>query len=103
MLTKQDLGQIKKIVDGSVKSIKTDVSGLKGDISGLKKDVGGLKTDVSGLKKDMSQVKKDVKKIDKKFDELFDFIDKDHMNLVKRVVRIETHLNIQPQSKLIEK
>jgi len=82
MLTKQDLGQIKKIVDGSVKSIKTDVSGLKGDISGLKKD--------------MSQVKKDVKKIDKKFDELFDFIDKDHMNLVKRVVRIETHLNIQP-------
>ena len=35
-------------------------------------------------------------KIDKKLDEHFNFLDKEHLGLVKRVKRIETHFNIQP-------
>ena len=89
MLTKQDLIQIKKVVNEAIVPVKIDTAGLKVDFS-------GLKSSVSSLEKSMLGLKKDIKKVDKKFDDLIDFLDKEHMSLTKRVKRIETHLNIQP-------
>ena len=101
MLTKNDLQQIKSVVDDSLQPLKTDVSGLKQDVSDLKKDtsslklnvltlrtdllmlksdVSTLKTDVSSLKQDLatvktdfSLIKADVRSVKDKIDELYDF------------------------------
>jgi len=37
-----------------------------------------------------------IEKVDKKFDKLFNFLDKDHTKLVKRVRTIENNLEISP-------
>jgi len=93
MLTKQDLNQIKKITQDAVKDgTKT----LTVDVKSLKIDVSKLEKSVSKLEKNVTTINHGLKKIDKKFDDLYDFLDKEHMSLVKRVVRIETNLNIQP-------
>ena len=94
MLTKNDLKQIKSVMDGSLKPIKEDVSDLKKDtsslklniltlrtdlltlktdVSSLKSDVSGLKQDVATIKTDMSLLKKDVHSVKDKLDELYDF------------------------------
>jgi len=116
MLTKQDLSQISKVVDGAVKKqlepIKNDVSILKKNSSGLKKDVSSLKDDVSGLKKDVSILKKNVsglekvvlsntKKLDKIQKDLtlvINYFDKNFLELQARVARIEKKLGIEPLS-----
>lgn len=110
MLTKQDLNQIKAVVQTEVKPLRTDISGLKtsvgalrtdvnglkknvkelgGDVNGLKTDVGFLRTDVNGLKKDMKTVKKDLKVAIK-------FFDDDFSRHAKRLNRIETDLHLPP-------
>jgi predicted nuclease with TOPRIM domain len=108
MLTKHDLNQIKKVVRDEVSSegraIKSDLkseitrtrveTSLK--ISNLANRVKDLEIQTNETNNHVLEVKKGVKKIDKKFKELFDYLDKDHMQLVKRVVRIEDHLDIQP-------
>lgn len=89
MLTKIDLSKIKKVVEGSVRSVKTDTSALKIDFSDLKQHV-------SRLGKDMTGIKSGVKKIDKKVDKIIDFFDREHLSLEKRTKRVETHLHLPP-------
>jgi len=61
------------------------------DVKSLKIDVSKLEKSVSKLEKNVTTINHGLKKIDKKFDDLYDFLDKEHMSLVKRVVRIETN------------
>jgi predicted nucleic acid-binding Zn-ribbon protein len=98
MLTKQDLGQIKKIthqvVTAATKPLHKGALGLKHDVSNLKQDMTGLKQGVSKLQKDISDVKKDVTKIRKDTDLILSFVDREYLDLRKRVDRIETHLHL---------
>lgn len=108
MLTKQDFSQIKKIVRGEVVSeseaIKSDLgSEIKQSRIEIQLKIRDLANRVKDVEqqsrengKNIIELKKDVKKIDKRLDEGFNFLDKEHVNLVKRVKRVETHLNIQP-------
>lgn len=49
MLTKNDLQQIKAVVDDSLHSVKQDVSTLKTDVSMIKTDMGGIKDKLDEL------------------------------------------------------
>ncbi|MEK7543918.1 MAG: hypothetical protein AAB557_03555 [Patescibacteria group bacterium] len=112
MLTKNDLQQIKSVVDDSLQPLKQDVSTLKTDITTLKTDVSGLKQDVATVKTDISLVKIDLRGVKDKLDELFDFsihaigdildwTNEIHTTIVKkklpeRVERLEKHVGIPP-------
>lgn len=60
MLTKNDLQQIKIVVDDSLQPLKQDVSTLKADVSGLKNDVSDLKKDTSSLKLNILTLRTDL-------------------------------------------
>lgn len=102
MLTKDDLKQIRGIVqDETRKIIKEEVDPIKGDLGVLKADVGVLKTDVGVLKKDvhvlkvdMKSVKKDVVKIRRDMSTITNFFDTEYLELRQRVEKIEDHLGI---------
>lgn len=55
-----------------------------------------VQEEIAPLKKDVSALKKDVKKIDKKLDKTIDFFDNEHLSLKKRVIRVESRLEITP-------
>jgi len=80
MLTKDDLNQIKQIVE----PIGRDVLTLKNDFS-------ALKNDVSTLKKDTSQIRTDVKV-------LISYFDSEYVELRKRVEKIEEHLDLNSKN-----
>ena len=109
MLTKQDLGEFRKIIREEVheevtvqlKPLKKDVAELKADVSILKIDVAALKTDVSGIKKDIvimkkdiTQTKKDIVQIRKDQKLITNFFDREYLDLRERVERIERHLGL---------
>ena len=114
-LTKGDLQAIKKVVKDEIKPVKSDVSTLKkgqaqlqADFATLKKgqvnlekgqanlqtDVATLKKGQVNLEKGQTNLKKGQKRIEKKFDNLFNRLDKDHTGMARRVIRIENHLGI---------
>ncbi len=55
-----------------------------------------IQEDLDSLKDRVKNLEILTGKIDKKLDAHFNFLDKEHLGLVKRVKRIETHFNIQP-------
>ena len=89
MLTKQDLKEIKKVVNEAIVPVKIDTAGLKVNFS-------GLKSSVSSLEKSMLGLKKDIKKVDKKVDLVIKAFDREYLDLQKRVQRVETHLQLKP-------
>lgn len=74
MLTKDDLSQIKIIVQDETRKI------IKEEIDPLKKDVKTLRSDVSVIRKDIKQI--------------VTFFDHEYLELRKRVENIEQHLGI---------
>lgn len=72
MLTKIDLGQISKIVKTSEERLSSRIDGVE------------------------SNLDKKINKIDKKLDYAISFLDKENIKTVKRVEKIEQHLNISP-------
>jgi len=94
MLTKQDLKQIKTIVrDEVVSESETTQRRLTAEIKLTRMKI---QEDLDSLKDRVKNLEILTGKIDKKLDEHFNFLDKEHLGLVKRVKRIETHFNIQP-------
>lgn len=107
MLTKNDLQQIKTVVDDSLHPIKEDVSDLKKDVSSLKINILTLRSDFLTLKTDVSGLKQDMGTVKTKLDELYDFsvesidnildwTNEIHTSIVqnklpKRVERLEKH------------
>ncbi len=72
-MTKDDLKQIREIVQEEVDPLKKDVKELKGDVKTLKSDV--------------SAIRKDIKQI-------VTFFDHEYLELRERVEKIENHLGI---------
>ena len=94
MLTKQDLKQIKTIVrDEVVSESETTQRRLTTEIKLTRMKI---QEDLDSLKDRVKNLEILTGKIDKKLDKGFNFLDKEHLDLVKRVKRVETHLNIQP-------
>lgn len=54
-----------------------------------------IKTENQVLRKEM---KKGFDKLNKKLDKAINFLDRDYINLLKRVERIEQHLKLEPIS-----
>ena len=75
MLNKTDLSQIRQIVKEEVRT-----------------EVAPLKKDVASLKQDMKTVKPDVKKIRRDLRTTINFFDHEHLELKRRVGRIERHV-----------
>jgi len=46
------------------------------------------------IKKEVSPIKKSLVKIEKKFDELFDFLDEKYLEVKKDVRKIQNHLHL---------
>lgn len=76
MLTKNDLSQIRGVVQEETRKI--------------------VQEEVAPIKKDIETLKKDVKKIDKKLDKTIDFFDKESLELRTRVKRVENQLGLGP-------
>jgi len=74
MLTKDDLKQIRGIVQDETRKI------IKEEVDPLKKDVKTLKSDVSAIRKDIKQI--------------VSFFDTEYLELRERVEKIEQHLGL---------
>ena len=106
-LTKGDLQAIENIVEKKTRHLATkdEVNGIvKNEVAPLatKQELSKLATkeEISKLatKEEISKLatKKDLQKIDKKFDRLFDFLDKDVMKVKRDVKQIQDHLRLTP-------
>lgn len=73
MLTKDDLSQIRGIVQEEAFPLRKDIKELRGDVKVLKKDV--------------TKIRKDINTI-------VNFFDRDYLDLRQRVENIEQHLGI---------
>lgn len=117
MLTKTDLDSISKIVSKKVReeveaegrnirdNVKSDLFETKarivtavGELSDRVKNVEVRLNSVDGrLESVETKIVKGFRKLDKKFEDLFDFLDKDVMKNQRRIHRIEEHLGF-PES-----
>jgi hypothetical protein len=94
-LTKSDLKSIGSVFDQKFEekgvATKTDLKGFatKADLDSIKNDTNGIKAVIKTL-----ATKKDLQKIDKKFDKLFDFLDRDYLRVKSDVRDIQSHLNL---------
>ena len=77
MLTKNDLDQIKNIVQ---ETVQNEVSPLKNEVKMLKKDINNLIISVKNIRKDIRII--------------ISLFDEDYTNLEIRTNRIEKHLNL---------
>lgn len=109
MLTKTDLQAIDKMfskrvreeIEAEGKNIKDE---LKSDILNsrirIQQEIRDLADRIKNLEIRLNNSEKDTKKnflaLNKRFTELFNFLDKDQLRTSKRVERIEEHLNLEP-------
>lgn len=90
MLTKQDLGQIQKVVQTETRTIvQQETRKIVREV--LQEELKPIKKDVSTLKEDVAQIRSDMKLIVR-------FFDREYITLRRRVERIETHLDLHPAS-----
>ena len=83
MLTKDDLQSIRQLVKEEVKD------GLTVGLKPIKKDILSLKTDMKSVKSDIRTLKQDVSYISREFDNQI-------IDTIRRVDRIEDHLQLPP-------
>lgn len=95
MLTKNDLNQIRTVVE---EVVEERLEPIKSDIGTLKQDVGILKTDVKGLKQDVGILKKDMRYVKKTLSIAIKTFDETDVSLTRRVTRIEKHLDLSPKN-----
>lgn len=85
MLTKNDISQIKKVIESGLKNYPT-----KQDLADQFKNYPtkqNLTSSLKPIKDDISQIRKDTKTI-------VGFFDREYLELRKRIEKIEFHLNI---------
>lgn len=77
------------VLDGKISTM------FNGNMSLTKSDLSAIRQIVKGeVKIGIDPVKRDLKKLDKKFDDLFNFLDKDVSQVKRRVDYIDGHLGI---------
>ncbi|MDO8452803.1 MAG: hypothetical protein Q7S79_03570 [bacterium] len=99
MLTKNDLEQISKVLKRDVKSeIQTAIGPVRRDLLSMSLRIDGVEKRLGKNEKAMENL---TEKVDKGFKKLTrvikitsDFHDKENLKIVKRVERIENHLNL---------
>lgn len=107
MLTKSDLQAIDKLitrrireeVEAEGRNIRDELKGdiqesrvrIQQEIRDLSDRIKNIEIRVNNFEKDS---KKEFQKLNKRFTDLFDFLDKDQLRTLKRVERIEEHLNL---------
>jgi SMC interacting uncharacterized protein involved in chromosome segregation len=95
MLTKDDLKQIQIIVRQEGKNIRSE---LRMEIKLLKMELSNriaeLERRLDKIEVDIDQMKKDIRKIRKDLNYSVDFIDREYLELKKRVDRIEGRLQL---------
>ena len=111
MLTKTDLRAIDKLVSKRIRE-EVEAEGkntrdeLKGDVISsrirIQQEIGDLADRIKNLEIRVNNSdidsKKGFQKLDKRFTDLFDFLDKDQLRTSRRVERIEKHLKLPPLS-----
>ena len=111
MLTKTDLQAIDRMfskrvreeIEAEGKNIRDDLKSdifssrirIQQEIRDLADRIKNLEIRVNNLNKD---TQKGFQKLNKRFTDLFDFLDKDQLRTLKRVERIEEHLHLEPLS-----
>lgn len=106
MLTKTDLKQIQTIVRQEVtregKTIRSDIRGemkllkmeLSNRITQVEERLANIEIRLTNVEKDIFLIKKDIKKIKKDLIYSVDFLDREFLQLNRRVERIEERLNL---------
>ena len=61
------------------------------DLSAIR---GVMREEIAPVKKDISSLKKGIARIEKKFSELFDFLDKKYLEVKRDVRVIQKHLHL---------
>lgn len=104
MLTKTDLNQIRKIVREEVEiesndlrkglqgEIKLSRMGIQTDIKKLTQRTKNLEIQSNKMQKDITQIKKTTTKTQKDLVSTINFFDKEHIETVRRVKRVEQHI-----------
>ena len=109
MLTKSDLQAIDKLITGRIRE-EVEAEGrnirdeLKGDIQEsrirIQQEIRDLSDRIKNIEIRINNFEKnsqkEFQKLNKRFTDLFNFLDKDQLRTLKRVERIEEHLNLPP-------
>jgi len=100
MLTKNDLSQIRGIVGEEIEKrtrpiVREEIETrtrqiVQGETRKIvQEEIEPVKNEIKTIKKDIREIRSDIKAI-------ISFFDREFINLLKRVERIEEHLGLQP-------
>lgn len=111
MLTKTDLQALDKLITKRVREeIEAEGKNIRDELGGdvrearvrIQQEIGDLADRIKNLEIRINNAdinnNKEFKKLNKRLTELFNFLDKELMRTLKRVKRIEEHLNLDPIS-----
>lgn len=98
MLTKTDLSQIRQIVRQIIREeVEAESKSLRENLQGeIKLARIEIQNDIRQLAERAKNVEIAINKIQKDIKSIVDFFDKEHLELRKRVKRLEEHLNLPP-------
>jgi len=96
MLTKTDLNQIRKVVKEEIGVQLDPVQiNLRSEIRSTRADFHSeIQLFRNDLHKEILTLDQSIKRVQRKLDKVVDFFDHKHVGLVKRVERLENHLNL---------
>lgn len=57
MLTKEDLTNIKELMNEQISGVKGEISGIKGQISGMQEEMANVKEEISSMKGDITGIR----------------------------------------------
>lgn len=106
MLTKSDLSQIKKLIQEETRKIvreevEVELDDFKSSLTAeLKLTRMRIEGEIGQLSNRVKNLEIASRRIEKKLDKAIDFLDRDIMNTLKRVERIETHLKLPSISQI---
>ena len=84
-LTNSDLQAIDKLIVNRIQPLEKGVLNLEKGQAKLEKGIYNLEKRQSRLEIGLNSVKNNLKEIDKKFDKLFNFLDRDWSKLARRI------------------
>jgi len=99
MLTKDDLKEIRKVIREEVSVESDDLkSDIKFSLLRIRTEIQHLEDRIKNLEIRVTKIEKRMIKLQVRFDERFDYLDKEHLKNLEKIERIERHLVLTPVS-----
>lgn len=81
-LTKEDLQELSKLMDASLRPIREDIASIKSDIINMKSDITSMKSDITNVKQEVLRISLHLENVT---DRNISIVAENHSNLITQL------------------